>query len=160
MANGAPMSDEKPSDKLAEKPAKVAPKRGEKLTFRQEAFVEEYLRDRNATRAAIAAGYSQDSATGMGAANLRHPLVAQKIREKMGVVVGRAEVDASFVIRELKKVAEQDDVAQSTKVRALELLAKHLGMLEDRISLKTDGLSSEQRAERVAILLERVRSRE
>jgi hypothetical protein len=33
-------------------------------------------------------------------------------------------------------------------------------MLEDRISLKTDGLSSEQRAERVAILLERVRGRE
>jgi hypothetical protein len=63
-------------------------------------------------------------------------------------------------LRELKRVAEQEDVAQSTKVRALELIAKHLGMLEDRISLKTDGLSGEQRAERVAILLERVRGRE
>ena len=72
----------------------------------------------------------------------------------------RSSVDPEFVIDQLKRVAEQDDVAQSTKVRALELLAKHLGMLEDRISLKTDGLSSEQRAERVAILLERVRSRE
>jgi hypothetical protein len=71
----------------------------------------------------------------------------------------RAQVTAEFVIEELMNVASQEDVAQSTKVRALELLAKHLGMLEDRISLKTDGLSSEQRAERVAVLLERVRSR-
>jgi len=73
--------------------------------------------------------------------------------------VKRASVDSEFVLSELRKVAEQEDVAQSTKVRALELLAKHLGMLEDRITLKTDGLSSEQRAERVAILLERVKSR-
>lgn len=37
---------------------------------------------------------------------------------------------------------------------------KHLGMLTENIHLKTDGLSSEQRAERVAVLLERVRTRE
>ena len=72
----------------------------------------------------------------------------------------RALLGIEAVLRELKRVAEQEDVAQSTKVRALELIAKHLGMLEDRVTLKTDGLSSEQRAERVAILLERVRSRD
>jgi len=71
-----------------------------------------------------------------------------------------AEVDAAFVLRELKRVAEQEDVAQSTKVRALELIAKHLGMLEDRLTVKTDSLSPEQRAERVAILIERASKRE
>jgi len=70
-----------------------------------------------------------------------------------------AGVDASFVLRELKRVAEQEDVAQSTKVRALELIAKHLGMLEDRLTVKTDSLSPEQRAERVAILIERASKR-
>jgi hypothetical protein len=56
-------------------------------------------------------------------------------------------------------VAGQEDVAQSTKVRALELLAKHLGMLEERVTLKTDSLTAEQRTERVVMLLERARSR-
>jgi hypothetical protein len=56
-------------------------------------------------------------------------------------------------------VAGQEDVAQSTKVRALELLAKHLGMLEERLTVKTDGLTPEQRTERVVMLLERARSR-
>jgi len=135
------------------------PKRGE-LTKRQEQFIEEYLKDRNALQAAIRAGYSPKTARTASQGNLVHPVIASKIQESSARIMRRAEVDAEFVLRELRKVAEQEDVAQSTKVRALELIAKHLGMLEDRISLKTDGLSSEQRAERVAILLERVRGRE
>lgn len=129
------------------------------LTIRQELFLSEYLKDRNATAAALRAGYPKSSAVSSGFRNLRNPAIAAKIAEETSLAKRRAGVDPEFVVQELKKVAEQEDVAQSTKVRALELLAKHLGMLEDRITLKTDGLSSEQRAERVAILLERVKSR-
>lgn len=132
----------------------------DRLTIRQERFLVEYLKDRNNRQAAIRAGYPASSADSAATRNLSHPVIAAKIRENTHVARVKSTVDPEFVINELKKVAEQDDVAQSTKVRALELLAKHLGMLEDRISLKTDGLSSEQRAERVAILLERVRSRD
>ena len=129
------------------------------LTIRQEKFLREYLTDRNATAAAIRAGYSSNTASEAGSRLIRHPVIASKIDSETALVKRSSGVDSEFVVAELKKVAEQEDVAQSTKVRALELLAKHLGMLEDRISLKTDGLSSEQRAERVAILLERVKSR-
>ena len=135
------------------------PRRGE-LTHKQSAFLEEYLKDRDGRAAAIRAGYSPKAADSVAHNNLAHPVVASKLREISARSALRSEVDAAFVLRELKRVAEQEDVAQSTKVRALELIAKHLGMLEDRISLKTDGLSSEQRAERVAILLERVRQRD
>lgn len=130
------------------------------LTFRQESFVTEYLKDRNATQAAIRAGYSAKSAPGTSFQLMHNPNVISRIREITDSKNALSGVDSTFVIRELRKVAEQEDVAQSTKVRALELLAKHLGMLEDRLSIKTDGLSSEQRAERVAILLERVSRRE
>jgi len=132
---------------------------GKPLTIRQELFATEYLKDRNGTAAALRAGYSKGSAHTAAVANLKNPLITEKVRAATELTVKRASVDSEFVLSELRKVAEQEDVAQSTKVRALELLAKHLGMLEDRITLKTDGLSSEQRAERVAILLERVKSR-
>jgi len=134
-------------------------KRGE-LTQKQEAFLTEYLKSRDGHAAAIAAGYSPKAANSISQSNLAHPVISSKIREISAKAAIRSDVDAAFVLRELKKVAEQEDVAQSTKVRALELIAKHLGMLEERVTLKTDGLSSEQRAERVAILLERVRSRD
>ena len=130
------------------------------LTFRQESFIREYLKDRNGTQAAIRAGYAPTAANQASQNNLRNPVVISKIRAETDRNTALSGVDAEFVVRELRKVAEQEDVAQSTKVRALELLAKHLGMLEDRLSIKTDGLSSEQRAERVAILLERVARRD
>jgi phage terminase small subunit len=130
------------------------------LTLRQGKFLEEYLKCRNGKQAALAAGYAENCAAAIAVKNLTIPAIASKIREVTERNIVKSEVDAAFVIRELKRVAEQEDVAQSTKVRALELIAKHLGMLEDRISLKTDGLTGEQRAERVAILLERVRSRD
>jgi phage terminase small subunit len=129
------------------------------LTLRQEQFVAEYLKCRDAKRSAIAAGYSPKGASVNGAKLLRHPLVMAKIGESTQKLAAKAQVDAEWVIGQLMAVAGQEDVAQSTKVRALELLAKHLGMLEDRLTVKTDGLSSEQRAERVVMLLERAKSR-
>ena len=131
----------------------------DKLTFRQEQFISEFLKDRNATQAAIRAGYYQSCAKSMALGNLNNPVVMSKIKALTERNSESAGVDAGFVLRELKRVAEQEDVAQSTKVRALELIAKHLGMLEDRLTVKTDSLSPEQRAERVAILIERASKR-
>jgi len=136
------------------------PRTRDKLTAKQEQFVAEFLKDRNATQAAIRCGYSAQSARYSGDNNLRNELVRKKIAELSKQSAESAEVSAAFVLRELRKVAEQEDVAQSTKVRALELIAKHLGMLEDRLTVKTDSLSPEQRAERVAILIERASKRE
>lgn len=129
------------------------------MTERQIKFVDAYLKTKNAKQAALDSGYKPSCAASMGSMLLANPLVVKEIGRKSAVEIKRAEVDAGFVISELRKIAEQEDVAQGTKVRALELLAKHLGMLEERVTIKTDGLSPEQRAERVAILLERVRSR-
>jgi len=131
----------------------------DKLTFRQEQFIAEFIKDRNATQAAIRAGYAASSAKSLALNNLNNPVVMSRIKELTERNSESAGVDASFVLRELKRVAEQEDVAQSTKVRALELIAKHLGMLEDRLTVKTDSLSPEQRAERVAILIERASKR-
>lgn len=130
-----------------------------RLTAKQEKFAAEYLKDRNTGEAAKRAGYSPHAAASIGRTLLRNPAIRSIVDKQTEALRTESRADAAFVVRELMKVAEQDDVAQSTKVRALELLAKINGMLEDRISLKTDGLSGEQRAERVAILLERVASR-
>ena len=137
----------------------MAKREKDALTIRQAQFVGEYLRTKNARQAAIAAGYSPNGAASNGAKLLTLPHVKQKIDGEMNRIQRKTGVDAQWVIDQLMAVAGQEDVAQSTKVRALELLAKHLGMLEDRLTVKTDGLTAEQRTERVVMLLERARSR-
>jgi len=54
-----------------------------KLTTNQKRFVEEYCKDFNATRAAIAAGYSEKTAAVTGHENLRKPNISQAISERL-----------------------------------------------------------------------------
>jgi len=128
-------------------------------TIRLHQFVKEYIVSRNASQAAIAAGYSAKTAGAIGNQILKRPEVRQKIDAATQDLKRKTGLSAEWVVDQLMAVAGQEDVAQSTKVRALELLAKHLGMLEERLTVKTDGLTAEQRTERVVMLLERARSR-
>jgi hypothetical protein len=64
-----------------------------------------------------------------------------------------------FVMSELRKVAAQEDVAQSTKIRALELLMKYFGLLEDRLAVTVEALTPAQRAERITVLLQKAEER-
>jgi phage terminase small subunit len=51
------------------------------LTNKQQAFVNAYVRTRNATQAAIEAGYSEQTARQMGSENLSKPDIAEAIRQ-------------------------------------------------------------------------------
>ncbi|MDP9476526.1 MAG: terminase small subunit, partial [Actinomycetota bacterium] len=54
-----------------------------KLSARQEAFVAEYVKDRNATRAAIRAGYSERTARSIGHENLTKPDIAAAVERAL-----------------------------------------------------------------------------
>nr|RAW03656.1 terminase small subunit [Aerococcus urinae] len=75
-----------------------------KLTAKQQLFVVEYLKDLNATQAAIRAGYSKKSAAEVGHENLRKPQIAEAIEAAMNARTKRAELDADWV---LKRLAEE-----------------------------------------------------
>lgn len=67
------------------------------LTHKQQAFVDEYLIDLNATQAAIRAGYSKRTAKQIGTENLAKPDISRAIKERMDE-------------KESKLIAKQDEV--------------------------------------------------
>ncbi len=75
-----------------------------KLTDKQEAFINEYLIDLNATRAAIAAGYSEATAKEMGYENLTKPHIMGKIKE----VLGERALASEEVLARLSEIARFD----------------------------------------------------
>lgn len=75
------------------------------LTPKQDLFVAEYLIDLNATRAAIAAGYSPNGAEVQGSQLLRIPKVAAEIAKRHGKRLDRLEISADEVLGELRKMA-------------------------------------------------------
>lgn len=106
----------------------------QELTDRQARFCEEYLIDLNATQAAIRAGYSEKTAREQAAQNLSKLNIQEKIAELKAERSKRTEITQDSVIQELAAVARAEikGVRAVDKLKALELLGKHLGMFVER----------------------------
>ena len=151
---------------------------------KQELFIKEYLIDKNATRAAIAAGYSQKTARSIGNELLGKPHIQSVISEEIAKQAKRLEIKADDILRELLRIAMSDigeafddmgqmkplkeipeDVRRAIsfievheifdgrgddkmaiglakkikfwdKTKALEMLAKHLKLLTDKVEVQ------------------------
>ena len=80
----------------------------DKLTAKQQLFVDEYLIDLNATRAAIRAGYSENTAKEIGCENLTKPNIAEAIIEAKQARSERTQIDADWLLKRLAEEAEAD----------------------------------------------------
>lgn len=110
-----------------------------KLTPKQKNFIDEYLLDLNATQAAIRAGYSRKTANRIGPQLLVKTCIQEELAKAMQRRAKRTEITADRVLKELAAIA-LDDAADyqdsrlkyTNKIRALELLGKHLGMFDQQ----------------------------
>lgn len=78
------------------------------LTPRQRRFVEEYLKDLNATQAAIRAGYSPRSAKQVGDALLSKPHIAAAVAKLQAERSRRTQIDADYVLHRLVEIDQMD----------------------------------------------------
>ena len=72
------------------------------LTDKQRLFVQHYLVSLNASDASLKAGYSPKTYRLIGSQNLRKPLIATAIRQAMDKRSDKVEIDAAYVLREIK----------------------------------------------------------
>lgn len=107
------------------------------LTPKQARFVQEYLIDLNATQAAIRAGYSEKNADKIGPELLGKTRVSTAIHEAMAARQKRTEITQDYVIGKLVEIADKaasdcqdSDLKYSNKIKALELLGRHVGAFE------------------------------
>ncbi len=127
---------------------------GNNLTPKQQMFAVEYLVDLNATKAAIRAGYSEDSARAIGSENLTKPDIQKAIAEAMEHRAKRVQVNADYVISNIKSTVERCSQAEpvldkegertgeyrfeaNAVLKGCELLGRHLKMFTDK--LETSG---------------------
>ena len=129
------------------------------MNARQELFCEEYLKDMNATQAAIRAGYSEKTAYSQGQRLLKHVEIKNKlqgIREKIQdeniatikdieeflslSMNGEMEEEVVSVVGESggysKVVKSKKQISLRDRIKAAELLGKRYGMWTDRLEIE------------------------
>lgn len=100
------------------------------LTEKQALFIQEYLIDLNATKAAERAGYSKETARQIGAENLAKPVIRQAIQDAMDLRVKRTQITQDRVLTELAKIGFSDVRQIFTESGRL----RDIASLEDEIS--------------------------
>ena len=103
-----------------------------RLTPKQAAFVREYMIDLNATKAAIRAGYSERTANRIGAENLSKPVIQAEIQEQRKAAEEKCTVTVEWILSRIAQIAQDEEVRTADRLKALELLGKHLGLWEKR----------------------------
>lgn len=107
------------------------------LTPKQRRFIDEYLVDVNATQAAVRAGYPRKSARQTGAENLSKPVIRAEIARRMAERSAKLAVTADSVLARLNREADDRlDGSPASRVRALELLGRHLGMFREKTNVE------------------------
>nr|WP_317412977.1 terminase small subunit [uncultured Solibaculum sp.] len=117
-----------------------------RLTDKQQRFVDEYLIDLNATQAAIRAEYSSKTAYSMGQRLLKNVEVQAAIQEAQNKRQKRTEITQDYVLEKLKEITDQQasdaqdsKLKYTNKIKALELLGKHLGLFDKQDGAANDG---------------------
>lgn len=128
------------------------------LTPQQERFCQEFARTGHITESYLAAypKVKRNTAATQGSALLKTPEISTLVAELRAKVEREAVVDAAWILKSLRKVAEQSMAAVPILVdgkpsgeyrfdsaganRSLELLGKHLGMWTDKLKLDLSDL--------------------
>lgn len=112
-----------------------------RLTDKQKRFVSEYLIDLNATAAAKRAGYKDPN---IGRQLITKNNVSAAIQKAIQDREKRTEITQDYVLSKLKEITDKDasdsqdsELKYSSKIKALELLGKHVGAFEPKDKAQT-----------------------
>jgi phage terminase small subunit len=101
------------------------------LTDKQKVFVSEYVVDFNATRAAIKAGYSKDSARSMGNENLTKPYIEEAIQKTISELNKKCYLTRERIINEIASIAF-DDVSNYIDIKDGKVVLKNGDIIDTK----------------------------
>lgn len=134
------------------------------LNRRQALFVGEYITDLNASRSALAAGYSSKTSGQIGFELLKKPEIQAAINQAMKERSERVQITADKVLADIEAIkadamreaADKEGkiamVNHAAALKACELQGRHLQMWIDRVAMTIEQVPDEELDGRIAEL--------
>lgn len=105
------------------------------MTTKQELFIQNYLVHFNATRAAIEAGYSEDTARAIASENLTKPDIKEVVDKRIAEIVAQTDDKRAYLINYWQKVIDNPEAKERDRLKASDLLGKYLAMFTENLRL-------------------------
>lgn len=86
-----------------------------KLTIKQQAFADYYIKSGNATQSAVRAGYKKKTAGQTGAENLKKPYIKEYIKQRTNQIKDDRVVDLKRAMELLSNIAERKPIESRSK---------------------------------------------
>lgn len=104
------------------------------LTPKEAQFIDEWLIDKNATRAAKAAGYTATRANAIGWELLRKPHIQKAVKAALDAQQKRTLITADAVLRNIQRISEKAEAAGrfDAAIRGQELIGKHYKLFTEK----------------------------
>ena len=111
------------------------------LTYQQQMFIDAYVAGHNATKAAIIAGYSEGSARQQASRILARDYIKDEVNRRRQEAVTKLNLSPEFVLERLQTEANGlgPDTSAGARIKAVELLGKHMGMFVDKREVEHSG---------------------
>lgn len=102
------------------------------INDKQKLFADEYLIDRNATKAAIRCGYSEKTATSQASRLFTNVDIQQYIKEKSQSIAEKLGITAEYVLGTTKGICDRTKSHDpKNALKAVDMLGKHLKLWQD-----------------------------
>lgn len=110
------------------------PKTSDTLSAKETIFINEWLIDKNASRAARAAGYAERSAAHTGYEMLNKPRIQQAIQAALAEQAKRTLIAADQVLKDIERIAAkaEGEGEYNAALKGKELLGKHYKLFTEK----------------------------
>ena len=105
------------------------------MTDIQVIFIERYLVHFNSARAAIEAGYSEDTARNIGCENLTKPYIKEAIDKRIQEIIAKTDDKRTELINFWRGILADNNASENHKMKASENLGKYLAMFTERLEI-------------------------
>jgi phage terminase small subunit len=127
-------------------PSQTSGTKNAKLSPRHRAFIRHYSETGNGTKAAILAGYAEKSAAAAASRLLTNAEIKGAIDAALLRQAELSGISATYVLEGIRAIADSSTARHADRLRAYELLGKHLKLFTDKAEVD----------QRITVTIERI----
>lgn len=118
----------------------MLPIENRKLTVKQKAFADFYIKTGNATESAIKGGYSKNTAAVIGHENLRKPNILKYIEKRQKKIDEKRIADGDEVLEVLTSLLRSEDIEPRDRIRSADLIGKRWQLWSPKLDANDEAL--------------------